>query len=418
MIIIAASSISFYMLRLWSDPRVFSSPPTKEKPPGPYYKNLDAVKTRPPITDNFPLADSFTSRKDFPAIPSWNKPPSPHVPEKTPLFIGFTRNWPLLQQCVLSYITSGWPPEDIYVVENTGTMHSNKDHLLSLQNPFFLNHTRLDLFGVNVIVTPTLFTFAQLQNFYIFTAVERGWDYYFWSHMDILALTEERWPDVPFVGLYHRAVSILRTTISPDYLKNPETGEQPEWAIRFFAYDWLALNNVKSFLKVGAWDTFVSFYLTDCDMHERFSMNGMKMETADTGRISDVGGSIDLNMLFRKKMDPKNPPKTGKEMDQLPEDERGGAGFDKLTAAIQVAVDEKTHGKEERNSWQQKQTGGQGDPFYRDPRGFAEAMEMMIANGVQTYQEKWGHKDCGLRGAGLKPEDAWMVEHDWEDPKK
>lgn len=158
--------------------------PIVERPPGPIYKNLTSVKKRPPISDNFPLAEMSTKRDDLPKIPSWNRPPSSHVPEKTPLFISFTRNWPLLQQCVLSYITSGWPPEDIYVVDNTGTMKSNfPPGKLTLQNPFYLNMQRLtEVFGVNAIYTPTLLTFAQLQNFYLFTALERGWDYFWWSH--------------------------------------------------------------------------------------------------------------------------------------------------------------------------------------------------------------------------------------------
>ena len=158
--------------------------PAHERPPGPIYKDLSPIKKRPPISDNFPLAESLTQRSDLPEIASWNRPPTPHVPENTSLFIGFTRNWPMLQQCVLSYITSGWPPEDIYVVDNTGTMKSNfPPGKLTLQNPFYLNVQRLtDVFGVNVIATPTLLTFSQLQNFYIFTALERGWDYFWWSH--------------------------------------------------------------------------------------------------------------------------------------------------------------------------------------------------------------------------------------------
>ena len=76
----------------------------------------------------------------------------------------------MLQQCIVSYITSGWPPEDIFVVDNTGTMKSNfpPNPQLTLQNPFYLNVERLTkVFGVNVISTPTLLTFAQLQNFYV-----------------------------------------------------------------------------------------------------------------------------------------------------------------------------------------------------------------------------------------------------------
>jgi hypothetical protein len=138
-----------------------------------------------PIEDNFPLAAAAHSATDLPPISEWNRPPNPHVPESTPLFIGFTRNWRILQQVVVSYITAGWPPSDIYVIENTGVMDSNKRGLLSLQNPFFLNHTRLNMLGVNVLVTPTLLTFAQLQNFYLYTSIENKWGHYFWSHMDV-----------------------------------------------------------------------------------------------------------------------------------------------------------------------------------------------------------------------------------------
>lgn len=233
--------------------------------------------------------------------------------------------------------------------------------------------------------------------------------------MDILALTEEKFEETPFRSLYLRAVDKLREVTSPDYLRDPKTGGKSDWGIQFFAYDWLALNNVRSFMKVGAWDTFVSYYLTDCDMHSRFGMNDIKMPIADAGRISDVGGSIDLNLLFRRKIDPANPPRSMAELEKLPEDERGGKGFEELLEAIQVQVDVKAHGDEERNSWQYKQQGGQGEPFYRDPQGFERALQMAIACGVDTYKEKWGHRDCGLREAGLKPSDAWMVEHDWVD---
>ena len=196
-VLAAGACLSIILYFSWSHTRLLvidsskstSDEPTldkpTERPPGPIYKNLSSTSTikRPPIKDNFPFAESLR-KGDLPDIPSWNRPPTPHVPEKTPLFIGFTRSWPLLQQCVLSYITSGWPPEDIYVVDNTGTMKSNfPPQKLTLQNPHYLNVQRLtDLFGVNVISTPTLLSFAQLQNFYIFTALEKGWDYFWWSH--------------------------------------------------------------------------------------------------------------------------------------------------------------------------------------------------------------------------------------------
>ncbi|KAM3069096.1 hypothetical protein ACMFMG_004275 [Clarireedia jacksonii] len=415
-VIVGTCLLTTFFYFLWAS-NVFAKiqpAPADERPHGPIYKDFSSVKKRPPINDNFPLAESLTTRGDLPAIPSWNRPPASHVPEKTPLFIGFTRNWPLLQQCVLSYITSGWPPEDIYVVDNTGTMKSNSPPgQLTLQNPFYLNVQRLtDVFGVNVIYTPTLFTFAQLQNFYIFTALERGWDYFWWSHMDVLVLTQEDYDQTPFRSLYMRAVDKLREATSPDYLRDPNTGEKTEWAIQFFAYDWLALNNVRAFMKLGAYDPFISYYSADCDMIERFRMSGIRMPIADAGHIFDVGGSIDLNLLFRREIDSANPPASIAELAKLPEDTRNSTGFAELVKAIKHQTDIKLHGEEVRNSWQYKQQGGEGEPFYRDPEGFEEALQMAIECGVQTYREKWGHKECGLEGLQLT--DAWKVKHDWE----
>lgn len=83
---------------------------------GPFYKPLDNI-TYPAIEDNFPVAFNARISADLPSIPYWNKPK--HVTDNTPLFIGFTRNWRILQQAVVSYIAAGWPPEDIFVVDNT-----------------------------------------------------------------------------------------------------------------------------------------------------------------------------------------------------------------------------------------------------------------------------------------------------------
>jgi hypothetical protein len=233
--------------------------------------------------------------------------------------------------------------------------------------------------------------------------------------VDIVALTDEKYNETSFKSLYMRAVDKLREASSPNYLRDPDTGEKPDWAIQFFAYDWLALNNVKTFLKLGAYDTFISYYTTDCDMISRFTMSGVKIPVADAGRISDVGGSIDLNLLFRRKIDPANPPKSMAELAKLPEDERGGKGFEDLIEAIQVQTDVKLRGEEERNSWQYKQQGGQGEPFYRDPQDFETGLQMAIECGVQVYREKWGHKGCDLIEAGLQLDDAWKVKHDWVD---
>lgn len=147
----------------------------KEAKPTPKYKPTPSY-TPPPIQDPFPALATSTP----PPIPSYN------VAEKDvwkkyglevapPLIIGFTRSWPMLLQAVVSYITAGWPAEQIYVVENTGMQQANTRGQLSLQHPWFLNHSSLRSLGVNIVQTPVLLSFAQLQNFYLSMSYANNW---------------------------------------------------------------------------------------------------------------------------------------------------------------------------------------------------------------------------------------------------
>lgn len=456
--------------------------------------------------DNFPLAAAAHSAADLPPIPKWSLPPKPHIVERTPLFIGFTRNWRLLQQVVVSYITAGWPAEDIYVIENTGVLDSNKLGLLSLQNPFFLNHTRLELLGVNVLITPTLFTFAQLQNYYLWIATVEQYPYYFWSHMDVVVLPfegkyKEEHPELDlsttkheyndFRSLYDYCVEALREVL---VAKDKDTGNPLRWAMRFFSYDRLALVNVESFKAIGGWDTQIPFYMTDCDMHARLDMEHYNIEEKPAGMIYDVGSSMeDLIVLYRKTSGPNgtviphpdfvDPHEQAKEISAINESESqmkaaGWVGDDlsptvtppeapksvnersspfengisprddgridfsgrsttappaqpppatgweddtldsELYAEIYRTMDRMQGSKnsgDERNHWQAQQTGGQGEPFYRDSAGFNEAIQITIEHGRRIYREKWGHRDCDIVAMGLKPMDAWRVEHDGDD---
>jgi hypothetical protein len=466
--------------------------PESQIPTGPKYKPKPAAKPLQ-IVDNFPLAAAAYSASELPPIPRWSAPPATHAPERTPLFIGFIRNWRLLQQVVVSYITSGWPASDIYVVENTGVLDANKLGQLSLQNPFFLNHTRLDMLGVNVIIAPTLFTFAQLQNFYLYTSTMEKYSYYFWSHMDVVAVPfeweyGEKHPDqnltTPtadysgFSSIYSKCLSTLR-----EVLKAQDSPTAPlRWAMRFFSYDRLALVNVAAFRSIGGWDTMIPFYMTDCDMHARLEMAGFNIEERPAGLVYDVASSLDdLLVLYRKIITPngtkipdasfldpniraeelakaakeeeearKNPPPRKLEQEQAPvekkpparraqdassvafeaaaallptgpsthlapaskEDILNSPSFKILTTTLDHMQNSKQAGST-RNSWQARQTGGQGDPFYRDSVGFEEAILMTIEFGRQVFREKWGHRDCDIVRMGLKPEDAWRVEHDW-----
>ncbi|CAD6441757.1 46150536-4742-477b-9dfa-0494c8f8d43e [Sclerotinia trifoliorum] len=435
---------------------------SKRIEPGPKHPKYKAYKLpkNHPIVDNFPLALNAHSASDLPTIPKWNQPPNPHVPEKTPLLIGFTRNWRLLQQVVVSYITAGWPPEDIYVVENTGVMNSNKDGEISLQNPFFLNHTRLNMLGVNILITPTLLTFAQVQNYFLWTAIENKWPAYFWSHMDIVVLSyEDRWLDAHpddlnpsptnFQSLYDHCISALRNVTAP----NPETGVVKPWALEFFSYDRLALVNTDSYQKVGGWDTLIPFYGTDCDMHERLAMEGFEMGDWAAGAIWDVASSLDdLEVLYRKKdgpdpsfIDPNiveeepaqqtkkslNPTSNSRNSKhqsrdlgltklfsdnnkkQWIDEPIGQASWKKLLEVLDHMGWSKTANKNGRNTWQGRQTGGHDDPYYRDSEGFERGIQLWIDYGRRVFAEKWGHRDCDLRAQGLVALDAWRVERDW-----
>jgi hypothetical protein len=469
----------------------FTSPsippePKDTKPPAPKYKTPSRLKAAPPVVDNFPLALAANSKSDLPPIPKWAHPPKTHVPEKTPLFIAFTRNWPILQQAVVSYITAGWPPEDIYVVENTGVMDANKLGQLSLQNPFFLNHTRLEMLGVNVLITPTLLTFAQLQNFYIWTSIVEQWAFFFWSHMDVVVVSwepkyVEQHPELDlndpkltydgYKSLYADCVDALRAILDT---KDPETGMTQRWDMQFFWYDQLTLVNVEAFKEVGGWDTQIPFYATDCDMYARLEMAGYRTKDGPAGHLWDVGSPLrDLIVLYRKKSGPggrkipevdfvdleamtdvlegkaeSEKQATHASRDNLgtihPRDPDGDVGniasdakikhrrsnstssdsweddrldsdlYKNLLNTLGTMQEAKAHSSRGRNTWQGRQQGGEGEPFYRDSEGFELALRMTIDHGRAVFHEKWGHRGCDLLQQGLKADDAWRVEHDWE----
>lgn len=67
-----------------------------------------------------------------------------------------------------------------------------------------------------------------------------------------------------------------------------------------------------------------------------------------------------------------------------------------------------------RNMWQLRQGGGEGEPFYRDPEGFQVGLDMMIETGRRVFSEKYGHRGCDIAFMGIKAEDAWRIERDWD----
>ncbi|KAF3903922.1 hypothetical protein ABW21_db0202842 [Orbilia brochopaga] len=300
---------------------------------------------------------------------------------KTPLFIGFTRNWYLLEQAVVSYITAGWPASDIIVVDNTGVMDSNLRGLLSPKNPWYLNHTRLDQLGVSVKRTPTLLTFAQLQNFFINYAVEQNWDHFFWSHMDVAVLSKEY--EQPYTSFYARVLDCLRQA----------KASKEKWALKFFAYDWLTLVRVEAMKDVGGWDTQIPFYMTDCDMYERLFQRNYTQKDWDAGHIFDLASHLqDLAVLY---------PAAGEES------ALDTTRFKELKLELERMMGEKQQNKKGRNTWQAVQDGGQGEPFWRNPKGFEKAINFWIEKGRELFKLKWNYPDCDIIKAGRKAGDEW-----------
>lgn len=465
-LILALSSFILHTEPGTSGLHVVTTPAKEVKnTPTPKYKPTPTY-TPPPVTDNFPLLATSTP----PPIPKWNKARENlhkdyDLPTAPPLLIGFTRNWPILLQAVVSYITAGWPPNQIYVTENTGTHLANKHGQLTLQNPFYLNHTTLERLGVRVLQTPVLLSFAQLQNFFLSQAYDHGWAYYFWSHMDVLAISYEEgiegWTpaywDLGYKSLYELACRELSEARKTD----------ERWGIRFFAYDHLALVNPKAYEDVGGWDTLIPYYITDCDMHARLAMRNWSLQDARAGIITDVSTALDdLRALYRDPSvvpaftDPNPPPSElpgmgrnikrhgdtegntssrgagrissreekyiqGRFDQSLPdirggEDVHGGAQDFRLEywKSLQRIADSMfhyKHGNRGRNTWQAAQKGGEGEPFYYSAAGLTEGIDVITEAGREVFRKKWGHRDCDLiDGGGLGFEDQWRVEKDWE----
>ncbi|RCI12705.1 hypothetical protein L249_1257 [Ophiocordyceps polyrhachis-furcata BCC 54312] len=382
----------------------------------------------PPIREPFPRLKAAGASP--PQVPAWNRPKSKIHNEygldyAPPLLIGFSRAWPVLLQAIVSYITAGWPAEQIWVVENTGgAARANAEARLTLQNPLYVDHDMLRRLGVRIVAAPVLMTFAQLQNYFTHLAHENDWPFYFWSHMDVLVLSYEDGLD----GLTPPAGDKAYRSVYELCLAELERRrrEPIRWSNVFFSYDHLSLVNREAYDDVGGWDVYIPFYMNDCDMHSRLMMRNWTQRDGRAGIITDVSTVLDdLGALYRDPAiepsfsDP-NPPEPGK----APIEARDEANttaitpetayFQKLKAVADHMFHYK-HGDRGRNTWQLGQHGGQGEPFYYPARGIAEATELLTEAGREVFRRKWGHRDCDLiAGAGRKYDDQWRVAKDWE----
>lgn len=179
--------------------------------------------------------------------------------------------------------------------------------------------------------------------------------------------------------------------------------------------------NRDAVLEVGGWDAHIPFYATDCDMYVRLMWAGYWQGESEIGIILDVNTVLDdVGALLR-----------------IPGIEARFAGDDSNNSIAEAGEFEFNMSKGEtwerlveigkrmegvkysdgntwRNTWQVRQQGGQGEPFYRDWEGFETGTKMMIDLGRNVFAEKWGHRGCDIAKVGIKAEDAWRLERDWD----
>lgn len=323
------------------------------------------------------LEDNYVNIKAHPPIPARRNMYYGADKIEPNLLIGFGRNWFMLQQCIVSYLAAGWPAHHITIVDNSGVMDSNIQMRLSPSNPSYVNYTRLAELGVNYQRTPALLTFSQLQNYYISLALENGWDYYLWGHMDVVVFSDES--TTPYKSFYQNILDDIRPTI--ENLDN--------WALHFYKFDWLTLVNTKSYNLLGGFDPAIPYYTSDCDFYSRIGMygqkygNGFKLVDVEIPFIWDLADELaDLSVFFPA------PPSSEHSTSPVEEEPLLSPRYLKLRATLEDMRDKKVNSAE-RNTWQQQQTGGQDEPYFRGSWVLNDAFWAMNDLGREMFEKKW-----------------------------
>lgn len=260
---------------------------------------------------------------------------------RTPLFIGFSENEPLLAQAVLSYIACGWPGSDIVVVDNTGTFEIHMKNKSSLDYDQFRRQ-----YGVNILQAPAQLSFSQLQNFYIYTARLQGWQYFFWTHMDVVVLSHP----YPSPSFYQRVISSLENITAEDSTER--------WAFGWYRYDYLSLVNVLAATSTGHWDIDIPYYTSDCDYYTRSRLRGFQILDFDVGHIIDVDSVL-----------PNAPQKLF------------NGSYDDVYSELWRLEKRKKRVRGSQKFWQ----------------GWNSARLITIKAGRQVYKQKWGTDNCNPR---------------------
>ena len=147
-------------------------------------------------------------------------------------------------------------------------------------------------------------------------------------------------------------------------------------------------------------------------IRRRLWMANFTIENADAGRLWDVDSTLnDLSNLYHR-----GEGHSGRTANWSTS-ELNSPSFTNLLRKLDELGDAKAHREGGRNMWQGRQTGGHGEPFYRDSFGFERAIQMTMKLGGDVFYEKWGRAQGNLRAAGMVPSDAWRAVKDWERPE-
>ncbi|KEF50826.1 uncharacterized protein A1O9_13125 [Exophiala aquamarina CBS 119918] len=274
----------------------------------------------------------------------------------TPLFIPFASNACLLVQTVVSFISEGWPPSQIIVVENTGRSDENARGTIPPEDHAFMNYTLLcQTLGVHVYRSPVRNTFAQVQNLVFELAKTNGWPSYYQSHQDVVVRSRD---DVR--SFYDHVLEE-----DEDRRRNADS---ERWALVLYRYDWLSHVRVAATAEVGPWDVLIPWYPSDCDYYARVRAKGFQILDFDAGVIHDVASCLsDLSLLFR----PKN-----------------SSGGQVVDTALRIMADTKRNDKAGRNTWQGRQADG---TLSSD---FGPRYDALVKASRKSYYMKWGTNRC------------------------
>ncbi|KAF3919537.1 hypothetical protein ABW20_dc0101850 [Dactylellina cionopaga] len=284
-------------------------------------------------------------------------------------------------------------------------MDANFNGLLSTNNPFHLNYKLFrGRYGVNIVRTPTLLNFAQLQNYMLATAMNRNWSHYYWTHQDIVVLSDEL--STPYRSLYENVLSSL-ISVFPNMTSKAAMDEGNRWGIVWYDFDWLTLVNVgvaaDKKVGVGSWDPFIPYYVTDCDYYERMRLSGFPILERKVGDIYDLAKLV------------PNPERAffgeaNNTLGEYSEEMPGSPRYERLKGQLQEMMADK--GATGRNTWQDAQKGGKGEPWTYDPSGFQAAWWGMADAGRAVFGKKWGVSgyQCRPSSEGKTLESMWKGE--------